>query len=158
MVWALALAPAVALIALLVWGFVALESTTAPNPSASDTATDAPVSPTLEPTLDATSEPSEPTAPATPPIELTITGGPADVVCSGDTTLYFEWSAPNATVVTFAVAGHEHLFELPPAGNSRDDFPYQVQFPCPAETETYRFVAISGAESDEELVTVLSDP
>ena len=89
---------------------------------------------------------------------MSIVEARTEVVCSSDATLYFAWSAPEATVVTFAVAGSEHLFELPPKGNSVDDFPEQVEFPCPAEQETYRFVAISGTERDDVMVTVTSEP
>ena len=157
-VWALAFAPAIVLIALLVWGLIALESASRPTPNASATPLDEAATPTPEQPSGAASATPLPTAPAAAPLEITIIEGTGEIVCSGDITLYFRWSAPNATIVTFAVAGHEHLFELPPTGNSMDDFPYPVEFPCPAQTETYRFLAISGDERAEVLVTVLGDP
>ncbi len=167
---ALLLAVIILLIFLLVKPFGGGGSPTgSPTPtrsgSASPTATQS-----STPTPTPTPTPTQTTAPP-PDTSTTINAfdGQDSISCNNsapvepDYTLYFEWSTSNATQVFFGVGTTDAeagpLYpNLPASGNSQNDFPGAVAFPCYAESQIFTLTAIgTNGQKVSETITVVND-
>lgn len=76
--------------------------------------------------------------------------------------LSFTWQTSNADRICFGVATNDAqagpLFDnLPPSGNSQDDFDYQVEFPCPSQSQTSTLTAVGDSGKVSETITVVNN-
>ncbi len=133
------------------------------TPTATRTATaTATATPTPTPTPTATVAPPPPSNDA----KLSISGTD-EISCNTaapvtpDYTLYFEWSTQNAAQIFFGVATNDasqapFFDNLPQNGNSQSDFPYAIEYQCPAESQIYTFTAIgnNGSKVSKSITVV----
>ena len=144
------------------------------QPSPTPTPTESSASPTPSPTPSVTPTPTptatappSPTAEPVPPstdAKINNFSGTDTIFCNTsapvtpDYTLSFEWSTSNANTVYFGVAVDDAsqgaLFtNLPPNGNSADDFEYDVEFPCHSAEQKFTLTVI-GDNGDKVSKTI----
>lgn len=134
----------------------AATSTPSATPSATPTASSTPSAtptPTPTPTSTPTTDPAPPPPPPTNTVKIDKFSGTSTIRCNTqapvepDYTLFFEWRTTNAAQIYFGVATADastgaFFTNLPPNGNSEDDFEYQLEFPCPAASQNYTLTVI----------------
>ncbi|MFZ2964950.1 MAG: hypothetical protein WA006_09735 [Rhodoglobus sp.] len=141
------------------------DGTATPTPSATATATPTPtpsVTPTPTPTPTATAAPPPPPDTST---KVDAFSGTNQIFCNTQApnppsyVLSFSWQTSNADQIYFGVATNDAqagaLFDnLPPSGNSQDDFPYAVEFPCPSQSQIYTLTAVGDSGKVSKTITV----
>lgn len=140
-------------------------ATSSGTPSATPTASTTP-SPTPTPTPTQTTDPAPPPPPPSTDAEVDSFGGTNTISCNSsapvtpDYTLYFEWNTSNADQVFFGVGTNDaqagaFFDNLPPDGNSQDDFPYQIEFQCPQASQIYTITVVNdNGTKDSRTITV----
>ena len=147
-----------------------------PTPSPSESAEE---SPTPEPSPTETEEEAEPAPPPPPSNDPTINSFTINnsthptVLCNTNAPnpssqfLLVKWSSSNVDQVYFGVGTNDAsagpLFEnLPPSGNSSDDFEAgynngAYEFPCPTASQKYTLTVVGDGKKVSKSVTVTND-
>lgn len=136
-------------------------TSTVESPTPSATPSESP-SPTPTETEEAPPSPPEPTGP-----QITSFAGTKEILCNTQApnppeyVLSFSWASSKVDAVFFGVATNDAstgaLFEnLPPSGNSADNFPYPISFPCPSASQQYTLTVVGNGEKVHSTITVVN--
>ncbi len=148
------------------------------NPNTSASPSDTPsASPSETPSASPSETPSaSPSAPAQPPPSTTtainsFTVSSNSVLCNSDSPITqpiyisFKWKTTNVSQVGFGIASSDGIsqgmgYNLPPSGNSNDDFPpgqNQIEFPCPSASQFYTLTVLGPDGRISKTLTVTNN-